>query len=92
MFKKNKKVYVVTGFCWELKNNVSYPLQINKVFSTYKKALKYVNNISINLQDEANEMDYKMKKLFFNINFQTLEVEYENGTVENIIITESEVQ
>lgn len=92
MFKKNKKVYVVTGFCWEPENSVSYPLRIDKVFSTYKKALKYVNDIWISIQKEANEMGYEMTKLFFNMDFQTLEVEYKDGTIENIVITESEVQ
>jgi hypothetical protein len=96
MFKrKPKKVYVVTGITYELDawaEDHAYPVfPTRMVFSSYHKALKFIKEIIEDVRNEAKEMEYKIVKCEFKKEFNTLEIEFETGTVENWVINEREV-
>ena len=88
MFLK-KKVYVLEGYTWELDHQ--YPLQLeNMVFTSYKKANKELMNIKENLQEEADTMEWDIDIQWLQ-EFNTLEVKYPNGTIDNYTILERTV-
>ena len=96
MFKrKPKKVYVVTGITYELDawaGNRAYPVfPTRMVFNSYHKALKFIQEIIDDVRNEAKEMEYELTKCEFKKEFNTLEIEFETGTVENWVITKREV-
>ena len=95
LFKRNKKVYVVTGITYELDawaGNRAYPVfPTRMVFSSYHKALKFIKEIIDDVRNEAKEMEYELTKCEFKKEFNTLEIEFETGTVENWVINEREV-
>lgn len=87
LFKK--KIYVLEGYTWELKNQ--YPLLLeDMLFPNYKKAYKEIMDIAEDIKENSKEMgwdvDIKWKE-----EFKTLEVNYSNGTVDNYIILEREI-
>lgn len=85
MFLK-KKVYVLEGYTWE--SDHQYPLQLeNMVFTSYKKANKELMNIKENLQEEADTMEWDIDIQWLQ-EFDTLEVKYPNGTIDNYTILE----
>lgn len=88
MFLK-KKVYVLEGYTWE--QDHQYPLQLeNMVFTSYKKANKELMNIKENLQEEADTMEWDIDIQWLQ-EFDTLEVKYPNGTIDNYTILERTV-
>ena len=88
MFLK-KKVYVLEGHTWEPDHQ--YPLQLeNMVFTSYKKANKELMNIKENLQEEADTMEWDIDIQWLQ-EFNTLEVKYPNGTIDNYTILERTV-
>ena len=96
MFKRKiKKVYVVTGITYELNawaGDHTYPVfPTRMVFSSYYKALKFIKEIIEDIRNEAKEMGYELTKCEFKKEFNTLEIEFETGTVKNWIINEREV-
>lgn len=95
LFKRNKKVYVVTGITYELDawaGDRAYPIfPTRMVFSSYHKALKFIKEIMDDVHNEAEEMEYELTKCEFKKEFNTLEIEFETGTIENWVINEREV-
>lgn len=95
LFKKNKKVYVVTGITYELDawaGDRAYPIfPTRMVFSSYHKALKFIKEIIDDVRNEAEEMEFELTKCEFKKEFNTLEIEFETGTIENWVINEREV-
>lgn len=96
MFKrKPKKVYVVTGITYELDawaGDHAYPIFPTKmVFSSYHKALKFIKEIMDDVRNEAEEMEYELTKCEFKKEFNTLEIEFETGTIEDWTINERKV-
>ena len=88
MFLK-KKVYVLEGYTWEPDHQ--YPLQLeNMVFTSYKRALKEIEKIAKNIQEEANDFEWDID-IEWKENFNTLEVKYPNGTIDNYTILERAV-
>ena len=88
MFLK-KKDYVLEGYTWEPDHQ--YPLQLeNMVFTSYKKANKELMNIKENLQEEADTMEWDIDIQWLQ-EFDTLEVKYPNGTIDNYTILERTV-
>lgn len=88
MFLK-KKVYVLEGYTWETDHQ--YPLQLeNMVFTSYKKANKELMDIKENLQEEADTMEWDIDIQWLQ-EFNTLEVKYPNGTIDNYTILERTV-
>lgn len=88
MFLK-KKVYVLEGYTWELDHQ--YPLQLeNMVFTTYKRALKEIDKIAKSIQEEANDFEWDID-IEWKENFNTLEVKYPNGTIDNYVILKRKV-
>lgn len=95
LFKRNKKVYVVTGITYELDawaGDRAYPIfPTRMVFSSYHKALKFIKEIIDDVRNEAEEMEFELTKCEFKKEFNTLEIEFETGTIENWVINEREV-
>ena len=95
LFKRNKKVYVVTGITYELDawaGDRAYPIfPTRMVFSSYHKALKFIKEIIDDVRNEAEEMEFELIKCEFKKEFNTLEIEFETGTIENWVINEREV-
>lgn len=88
MFLK-KKVYVLEGYTWEPDHQ--YPLQLeNMVFTSYKRALKEIDKIAKSIQEEANDFEWDID-IEWKENFNTLEVKYPNGTIDNYIILKRKV-
>lgn len=88
MFLK-KKVYVLEGYTWEPDHQ--YPLQLeNMVFTTYKRALKEIDKIAKSIQEEANDFEWDID-IEWKENFNTLEVKYPNGTIDNYVILKRKV-
>ena len=88
MFLK-KKVYVLEGYTWEPDHQ--YPLQLeNMVFTSYKRALKEIEKIAKNIQEEANDFEWDID-IEWKENFNTLEVKYPNGTIDNYVILKRKV-
>ena len=88
MFLK-KKVYVLEGYTWEPDHQYSLQLE-NMVFTSYKKANKELMNIKENLQEEADTMEWDIDIQWLQ-EFNTLEVKYPNGTIDNYTILERTV-
>lgn len=87
LFKK--KIYVLEGYTWESESQ--YPLLLgDMLFPSYKKVYKEIMDIAEDIKENSKEMgwdvDIKWKE-----EFQTLEVNYSNGTVDNYIILEREI-
>lgn len=79
-----KKVYVLEGYTWEPDHQ--YPLQLeNMVFTSYKRALKEIDEIAKNIQEEANDFEWNID-IEWKENFNTLEIKYPNGTIDNYVI------
>lgn len=93
--RKPKKVYVVTGITYELDawaGDHAYPIFPTKmVFSSYRKARKFIDEIIEDVRNEAEEMEYELTKCEFKKDYETLEIEFETGTIEDWTITEREV-
>ena len=88
MFLK-KKVYVLEGYTWEPDHQ--YPLQLeNMVFTSYKRALKEIDKIAKSIQEEANDFEWDID-IEWKENFNTLEVKYPNGTIDNYVILKRKV-
>ena len=88
MFLK-KKVYVLEGYTWEPDHQ--YPLQLeNMVFTSYKRALKEIDKIAKSMQEEANDFEWDID-IEWKENFNTLEVKYPNGTIDNYVILKRKV-
>ena len=88
MFLK-KKVYVLEGYTWEPDHQ--YPLQLeNMVFTTYKRALKEIDKIAKSIQEEANDFEWDID-IEWKEKFNTLEIKYFDGTVDNYVILERNV-
>ena len=88
MFLK-KKVYVLEGYTWEPDHQ--YPLQLeNMVFTSYKRALKEIDKIAKSIQEEANDFEWNID-IEWKENFNTLEVKYPNGTIDNYVILKRKV-
>ena len=84
-----KKVYILEGYTWEPDHQ--YPLQLeNMVFTTYKRALKEIDKIAKSIQEEANDFEWDID-IEWKENFNTLEVKYPNGTIDNYTILERTV-
>lgn len=85
MFLK-KKVYILEGYTWEPDHQ--YPLQLeNMVFTKYRNAYKEILRIAKDLQDEADPMEWDID-IEWKQDFNTLEVKYPNGTIDNYTILE----
>ena len=88
MFLK-KKVYVLEGYTWE--QDHQYPLQLeNMVFTSYKRALKEIDKIAKSIQEEANDFEWDID-IEWKEKFNTLEIKYFDGTVDNYIILERNI-
>ena len=88
MFLK-KKIYVLEGYTWEPDHQ--YPLQLeNMVFTTYKRALKEIDKIAKSIQEEANDFEWDID-IEWKENFNTLEIKYPNGTIDNYVILKRKV-
>lgn len=88
MFLK-KKVYVLEGYTWEPDHQ--YPLQLeNMVFISYKRALKEIDKIAKSIQEEANDFEWDID-IEWKENFNTLEVKYPNGTIDNYVILKRKI-
>lgn len=88
MFLK-KKIYVLEGYTWEPDHQ--YPLQLeNMIFTTYKRALKEIDKIAKSIQEEANDFEWDID-IEWKENFNTLEVKYPNGTIDNYVILKRKV-
>ena len=84
-----KKVYILEGYTWEPDHQ--YPLQLeNMVFTTYKRALKEIDKIAKSIQEEANDFEWDID-IEWKENFNTLEVKYPNGTIDNYVILKRKV-
>ena len=72
--------------------SVCYPTFPQRmVFSSYRKARRFVDSIMKDTTQEALEMDYKLEDIHFNEEENTLEIKFETGTIEDWIITKREV-
>lgn len=88
MFLK-KKIYVLEGYTWEPDHQ--YPLQLeNMVFTSYKIALKEIDKIAKSIQEEANDFEWDID-IEWKENFNTLEVKYPNGTIDNYVILKRKI-
>ena len=84
-----KKLYILEGYTWEPDHQ--YPLQLeNMVFTTYKRALKEIDKIAKSIQEEANDFEWDID-IEWKENFNTLEVKYPNGTIDNYVILKRKV-
>lgn len=86
---RKKKVYIVEGFVWE--KDYQYPLQLERmVFKDYKKAIAEIRQIASNIRQTMDEMELDAE-ISWNYIYNTLEVKYSNGVIDNYVILEREI-
>lgn len=91
---KGKEVIVLCGCCWEkdgLGNNKAMYQMEPMVFASRALAMKQIRKIMKDTEAEGAELEYGVK-CEWKSEFNTLEIKFEDGTIEDWVLYEKVIQ